>query len=126
MLVVLVVIGLIAAVALPQLMRMMGSAKHKAASIQLLTLSNALTSYQLDMDDYPSTEQGLKALWLPIAPSETWSGPYVREERQLIDPWGRPFQYRRPGTGKREFDLVTLGADGKPGGSGDDADVAAK
>ena len=86
MLVVLVVIGLIAAVALPQLMRMMGSAKHKAASIQLLTLSNALTSYQLDMDDYPSTEQGLKALWLPIAPSETWSGPYVREERQLIDP----------------------------------------
>lgn len=125
MLVVLVIIGLIAAVAIPQVMRLLGSAKHKAAKIQLETLSHSLNFYQLDMDEYPTTEQGLNALWLPVAQSSSWSGPYVREERQLRDPWGHAFVYRVPGTGKRPFDLICLGADGKEGGSGDDADISA-
>lgn len=125
MLVVLVVIGLIAAVAIPQVSRLLESAKHKAARIQLDTVSQSLTFYQLDVGEYPTARQGLKALWAPDQPPDTWNGPYVREEQQLKDPWGRPLIYRIPGKSKA-FDLMTLGADGKEGGSGDDADLTAK
>jgi general secretion pathway protein G len=123
MLVVLVVIGLIAAVAVPQVMKLLGSAKHKAAKIQIETLSNSLNAYQLDMGSYPTTAEGLKVLWKnDDAPD--WAGPYVRREKQLVDPWGRPFVYAAPGkTGA--YDLITLGADGREGGRGDDADLSA-
>jgi general secretion pathway protein G len=124
MLVVLVVIGLIAAVAIPQVMRLLESAKHKAARIQLETLGQSLNYYQLDIGGYPTTEQGLKALWQAPGRNETWNGPYVRQERQLLDPWGRPFIYRSPGQ-KGDFDLISLGGDGKEGGTGDDADLSA-
>jgi general secretion pathway protein G len=124
MLVVLVVIGLIAAVAIPQVMRMLESAKHKAARIQLETLSQSLNFYQLDVGGYPTSAQGLNALWQAPGQNDAWNGPYVRQERQLLDPWGRPFIYRSPGQ-KGPFDLVSLGADGKEGGSGDDADLTA-
>lgn len=124
MLVVLVVIGLIAAVAIPQVMQLLGGAKSKAAKIQLETLSQSLNFYQLDMGVYPTTEQGLKALWERPADRPEWSGPYVRRDKQLIDPWGRPFVYRAPGA-KGAFDLVTLGADGAEGGDGEDADLSA-
>lgn len=124
MLVVLVVIGLIAAVAIPQVMKLLESAKHKAARIQLETLANSLSVYQLDMGDYPTTEQGLAVLWKAPGDIVEWDGPYVRRERQLVDPWGRPFVYRAPGK-DHPYDLVTLGADGKPGGHGDDADLDA-
>ena len=126
MLVVLVVIGLIIAVAVPQVMRLLESAKHKAARIQLETLSHSLNYLQLDTGAYPSPEQGLKLLWENDSGAEGWAGPYVREERQLLDPWGRPFVYRLPGEGKRPFELISLGSDGVEGGSGNDADLAAK
>ncbi len=126
MLVVLVVIGLIAAVAVPQVMRMLGSARHKAAKIQLETVSQALNAYQLDMETYPATATGLKTLWEAGAESDAWNGPYVRDPAQLVDPWGRPLLYQSPGTGRREFNLGTLGADGVKGGKGDDADLTAK
>jgi len=124
MLVVLVVIGLIAAVAVPQVMKLLESAKHKAARIQLETLSNSLSAYQLDLGTYPTTEQGLAELWKDNGAQPDWNGPYVRRERQIIDPWGRPFIYRQPGTG-RAYDLISYGADGKEGGRGDDADLSA-
>jgi general secretion pathway protein G len=124
MLVVLVVIGLIAAVAIPQVMGLLGNAKSKAAKIQLETLSQSLAFYQIDVGEYPNAELGLKALWQAPPQVPAWSGPYVRREQQLVDPWGRPFIYRAPGTGG-PYDLVTLGADGKPGGSGEDADLSA-
>ena len=124
MLVVLVVIGLIAAVAIPQVMRLLESAKHKSARIQLETLSQSLNYYQLDIGGYPSSEQGLKALWQSPGGNEAWNGPYVRQERQLLDPWGRPFIYRAPGQ-SGDYDLISLGGDGKEGGTGDDADLAA-
>lgn len=124
MLVVLVVIGLIAAVAIPQIMGLLESAKHKAARIQVETLGQSLTFYQLDMNAYPTSEQGLAALWQAPPQLNMWNGPYVRQERQLLDPWGRPFVYRSPGQ-NGPFDLITLGADGKEGGSGDNADIAA-
>jgi general secretion pathway protein G len=124
MLVVLVVIGLIAAVAIPQVMRLLESAKHKAARIQLETLSQSLNYYQLDTGGFPTTEQGLKALWQAPAQNDAWSGPYVRQERQLLDPWGHAFVYRSPGQ-SGDYDLVSLGSDGKEGGTGDDADLSA-
>jgi len=124
MLVVLVVIGLIAAVAIPQVMKLLESAKHKAARIQLETLANSLSVYQLDVGGYPTTEQGLTALWKAPGEIVEWNGPYVRRERQLVDPWGRQFVYRAPGE-KHAYDLITLGADGKQGGRGDDADLDA-
>jgi general secretion pathway protein G len=124
MLVVLVVIGLIAAVAIPQVMHLLGGAKSKAAKIQLETLSQSLAHYQIDVGAYPTTEQGLKALWLAPGAVPSWNGPYVRREQQLTDPWGKPFAYRAPGE-KGPFELVTLGADGAPGGSGENADLSA-
>jgi general secretion pathway protein G len=124
MLVVLVVIGLIAAVAIPQVMRLLESAKHKAARIQLETLSQSLNYYQLDTGGYPTTDQGLKALWQAPGQNDAWAGPYVRQERQLLDPWGHAFVYRAPGQ-NGAYDLVSLGSDGKEGGTGDDADLAA-
>ncbi|SDD73371.1 type II secretion system protein G (GspG) [Sphingomonas sp. YR710] len=124
MLVVLVVIGLIAAVAVPQVMKLLESAKHKAARIQLETLGNSLNAYQLDMGGYPTTAQGLIVLWKPAGDLPDWNGPYVRREHQIIDPWNRPFIYRSPGTG-HPYDLISLGADGKEGGRGDDADLSA-
>lgn len=124
MLVVLVVIGLIAAVAVPQVMKLLESAKHKAARIQLETVSNSLNAYQLDVGSYPTTAQGLEILWKPAGDMPDWSGPYLRREHQLIDPWGRPLIYHSPGT-NRPYDLISLGADGKEGGKGDDADLSA-
>lgn len=124
MLVVLVVIGLIAGVAIPQVMKLLGSAKHKAARIQLETLNNSLSVYQLDLGQYPTTEQGLGAMWKPPANVTDWNGPYVRREKQLIDPWGHPFVYKVPGA-THPYDLLSYGADGKPGGQGDDADLSA-
>ncbi len=124
MLVVLVVIGLIAAVAIPQVMRLLESAKHKAARIQLETLSQSLNYYQLDTGGFPTTQQGLKALWQAPGQNDAWNGPYVRQERQLLDPWGHEFVYRAPGQ-NGDYDLVSLGSDGKEGGTGDDADLKA-
>ena len=124
MLVVLVVIGLIAAVAIPQVMRLLESAKHKAARIQLETLSQSLNYYQLDTGGFPTTQQCLKALWQAPGQNDAWNGPYVRQERQLLDPWGHEFVYRAPGQ-SGDYDLVSLGSDGKEGGTGDDGDLKA-
>lgn len=121
MLVVLVLIGLIAMVAIPQVSRLLGSAKGQAARIQMETLSRSLSFYQMDNGDFPTAEQGLAALWQRPGDMPTWNGPYVREERQLSDPWGRPVVYR---LADGRFTITTLGADGREGGTGEDADIS--
>ena len=123
LLVVLVVIGLIAAVAIPQVMRMMGSAKSKAARIQLETVGQSLVQYQMDVGSFPTDTQGLIALWESPADEAGWAGPYVRREKQLDDPWGRRLIYRAVEDASN-FELGTLGADGAEGGSGEDADLS--
>ena len=122
MLVVLVVIALIASVAIPQVMRMLESAKTKAARIQLETVSQALNVYKLDNDAYPTAQQGLRALVDAPEGVDSWTGPYLRRAQQLRDPWGHPLQYALPASGKG-FVVKTLGADGIAGGSGEDKDV---
>jgi len=124
MLVVLVLIALIASVAIPQVMRLLEGAKSKAAKIQLETVSQSLHYYQIDIGRYPNTQQGLTALWTAPAGIDSWAGPYIREPRQIVDPWGNPLIYTIDDTG-RKFQLGTLGADGKAGGTGEDADLSA-
>lgn len=122
MLVVLVIIALIAAVAIPQVMRLLESAKTRAARIQLQTVSQAVNFYQLDTDAWPTSAEGLNVLIEPPEGSDAWMGPYLRGPEQLRDPWGRPLLYRSP-DGEKLFTIRSLGADGREGGSGEDRDV---
>lgn len=124
LLVVLVIIGLLVAIATPQVMRMFSGAKSKSAQLQIESLSTALDYYQLDVGSYPNQEQGLDALWQKPDGAALWNGPYVRKPQHLRDPWGEPFRYTYPGTKGGAYDLFTLGADKKPGGEGEDADIS--
>ena len=123
LLVVLVIIGLLVAVATPQVMRMLGGAKSDAARLQIEALTTALDYYQTDIGSYPTQAQGLAALWRKPEGLDAWNGPYIRKEKHLTDPWGAPFHYRVPGEKAGAFDLYSYGADGQEGGSGDDADL---
>lgn len=124
MLVVLVVISLIAAVAIPQITKLMGSAKSKSTKIQMETLSASLRYFEMDTGAYPTSDEGLSVLWSMGEAPAGWNGPYLRQERQLRDPWNRDFIYRSPIEGA-PFELISLGADGKEGGNGEDADIKA-
>ncbi len=123
LLVVMVVMGLLIAIATPQAMKLLGGAKHDAARLQIESLSQSVNFYQLDVGAYPTAEQSLRALWLKPEGISQWRGPYIRKEAQLIDPWGRPYLYAIPGA-NAPFEIRTLGADGREGGEGDDADIS--
>lgn len=126
LLVVIVVIAILAALVAPNVLQHVGTAKDAAAHSQLEMFSGALDAYRLDNGRYPTTDQGLVALWnTPTTePRPTnWRGPYLRKDVPP-DPWGRPYGYRSPAQRSRlGYDLWSLGADGKEGGTGDDADV---
>jgi len=122
LLVVLLIIALIAAFAVPRVMNYLGGARHDAAGIQIERLGGILDLYRLDMGRYPSTDEGLQALIEAPVQAERWNGPYVKKAESLIDPWGKPYEYRAPGD-HGDYDLFTLGADDAEGGDGEDADV---
>lgn len=109
-LVVVVILGILAAIIVPNLMEQPAQARITKAQSDLRAVENALNMYRLDNHSYPTTDQGLEALvdkYLPRAP---------------MDPWNRPYQYLSPGV-RGQFDLYTLGRDGQPGGEGEDADI---
>jgi general secretion pathway protein G len=122
LLVVLVILGLLAGLVGPQVMRYLGDSKTKTAALQIKDLSAALDLYRIDIGSYPSTDQGLSSLVEKPGSIANWHGPYVRSNELPQDPWGRDYQYRFPGE-HGEFDLWSDGADGRPGGSGDNQDV---
>jgi general secretion pathway protein G len=122
LLVVLVILGLIAAFAAPQVIKYLGSAKTDAATIQIERLSGILDLYRLEVGSYPSTEEGLQALIERPFDAKDWNGPYLKKADALIDPWGQAYVYRQPGD-HGDFDLYSLGADGSDGGEGEDQDV---
>jgi general secretion pathway protein G len=126
MLVVIVIIAILAAMVAPNVFSHVGTAKVSATRSQIEMLGAALDSYRLDNDNYPSTAQGLEALRrepLSEPRPRNWRGPYLRRDVP-IDPWGREYQYREPGTMSTVgYDLFSLGADGQDGGDGDDADI---
>lgn len=121
LLVVVAIIGLLAAYVGPRYFGQVGKAEIKAARAQMDALEKALDHYRLDVGRYPSSEQGLAALVAQPAGVARWAGPYLKKGVP-VDPWGRPYLYKSPGQ-HAEFDLSTLGRDGAPGGSGEDADL---
>ena len=119
LLVVVAIIGLLVGFVAPRYFGQIGKSEVTAARNQIDALEKALDQYRLDTGHYPSTEQGLDALVKQPPNEPKWSGPYLRKAVPP-DPWGRPYQYRAPGE-KGDFDLLSLGRDGAPGGSGEDA-----
>ena len=122
LLIVLAILALIAGIAAPQLMNILGGARTNTAGIQIEKLSTALDIYRLDMGRYPDGKTGLKALVEKPQAATTWTGPYVKKTDQLLDPWGNPFYYRQPGH-HGPYDIYSFGADGREGGDGEDRDV---
>ena len=122
LLVVVVILGLLAAFVAPRYFGQVGKAEVNIAKAQLDAIEKALDQYRLDTGRYPDAELGLQALVTKPASEPKWAGPNLRKELPL-DPWGKPYVYRVPGE-KHEFDLVSLGKDGRPGGTGEDADIA--
>lgn len=125
LLVVIVVLGLLAGLIGPQLFGRVGEARATTAKTQMGLLSVALDAYRLDNGSYPTTAQGLEALW--VKPTRApiplnWKGPYLRKPVPT-DPWGRAYVYAAPVPGPEGFALSSLGRDGAAGGSGEDADV---
>jgi len=126
-LVVVTVIAVLAALVAPNVFQHLGTAQDAAARSQIEMLGAALDAYRLDNGRYPTTAQGLAALTAePSAEPRprNWRGPYLRREVPL-DPWGNAYLYMAPGEANpQSYDLVSLGADGLDGGSGDDADIS--
>lgn len=124
-LVVIVVIAILASLVAPNIFQHVGAAKASTAKAQIEMLGAALDAYRLDNGTYPSTQQGLGALWTEptIDPPSNWRGPYLRKPVPL-DPWGRPYSYQFPGQqNPRGYDLLTYGLDAQPGGDGENADI---
>ncbi len=121
LLVVIVIIGLLAGYVAPRYFSQVGKSEIQVAKAQIESLEKALDQYRLDMRRYPSAEEGLAALVSRPPDSAAWTGPYLKKAVPS-DPWGRPYVYRSPGQ-KGDFDVISYGRDGKPGGTGEDADI---
>jgi len=125
-LVVIVVLAVLATLVAPNVFRHVGAAKEVTARSQIEMLGAALDAYRLDNGRYPTSEQGLAALWQPpvIEPRPAnWRGPYLRKAVPR-DPWGAAYIYAAPGVQSGTgYDLLSYAADGKVGGTGDDADI---
>ena len=121
LLVVMVIIGLLAAYVAPRYFSQVGRSEVRSAQAQIAALRNALDTYRLDVGSYPTPEQGLVALNVKPPSAVRWNGPYLQKSVP-VDPWGHPYQYKAPGE-HGEFDLFSLGKDGQPGGSGEGADI---
>jgi general secretion pathway protein G len=122
LLVVVAIIGLLVGFVAPRYFGQIGKSEVNAARAQIDALEKALDQYRLDTGRYPGAETGLAALVQRPANEPKWNGPYLRKDVPL-DPWGKPYQYRVPGQ-KGDFDLISFGKDGVPGGSGENADIS--
>jgi general secretion pathway protein G len=121
LLVVVAVLGLLAAFVGPRYFGQLGKSETGVATAQVRSFVDALDAYRVDMGRYPTTQEGLSAL--VDRPSDSrWRGPYLRKAIPL-DPWGRPYVFRSPGQGGADYDLLSLGKDGAPGGGGADTDI---
>lgn len=120
-LVVIIIIGLLAALVGPRLFGKVGTAKLKTAKAQIELFGTALDALRLDVGRYPTSEEGLKALREKPSGMENWKGPYLPKEIP-VDPWGKPYVYKSPGE-HGDYDLISYGLDGTPGGEGENEDV---
>ncbi|EDZ65904.1 general secretion pathway protein G [Nitrosococcus oceani AFC27] len=122
LLVVLVILGLLAGLIGPQVMKYLGSAKTDSARLQIEDLAATLDLYRLEVGRYPSTEEGLQALVEAPPGATRWNGPYLKKKQVPVDPWGYEYHYRSPGE-HGAFDIYSLGADNSEGGEGEDQDI---
>lgn len=122
LLVVLAIIGLLAGLVGPKVLNQLSGAKSDAARVQIRDFEQALEIYMLDTGEFPRSEQGLEALVQNPGQVAGWNGPYLRKSDIPKDPWNREYQYKYPGE-HADFDILSFGSDGKPGGDGDAADV---
>lgn len=123
LLVVIVIIALLSSLVAPKFFGKLDDAKVKTAYTQMQMLSTSLDSFRLDVGRYPSTEEGLKELWIKESDIKGWNGPYLPKKVDE-DPWGNPYSYKKPGSDGNEYNLLSLGADGKEGGENDSADIS--
>ncbi len=123
LLVVVAIIGLLAAYVGPKYFSQVGKSEQALARAQVESFHRALASYRLDTGAFPSTEEGLAALVKRPANSAKWNGPYLSKAVPQ-DPWGKPYVYRHPGSAGADYDLLSLGKDGAPGGTGEAADIS--
>ncbi len=121
LLVVMVIIGLLAAYVGPKYFSQVGKSEVKTSRAQIVAFEKALEQYRLEVGSYPTTEQGLAALVAKPAQAVRWEGPYLAKSVPL-DPWGHAYVYKSPGD-HGDVDLTSLGRDGQPGGEGLDADI---
>lgn len=122
LMVVLLILTLLATIAAPRVTHYLRKAKSQTAKVQVNALSAAVDSFHLDMGRFPSSQEGLKALVDRPGDTSNWDGPYLKMRDSLLDPWGHPYLYRIPGQ-HGEYDIYTLGSDGREGGDGDAADI---
>ncbi|HYA11916.1 MAG TPA: type II secretion system major pseudopilin GspG [Thermodesulfovibrionales bacterium] len=121
LLIVMVIIGMLAALVYPRLTSKVGKGKQSAAKAQIELLGQALDQFKLDTGRYPTTSEGLNALMVnPGVPN--WDGPYLRKAVPN-DPWGRPYHYEYPGSHGGDYDIFSYGADGSQGGEDENKDI---
>jgi general secretion pathway protein G len=111
LLVVLAILGLLVAIATPQVLKYLGRAKVDTANIEMKSLGTALDLFMIDIGRYPTQQEGLAGLVLNTDNLPTWHGPYLKSNTVPLDPWGHPYQYRMPGQ-HGDYDIFTLGPDG--------------
>ncbi len=117
LLVVLAILGLLAAIATPQVIKYLNHARVSTAKTEIENLSSALDLYKFDVGSYPTTQEGLAALITAPAGVTTWNGPYIKKNSTLTDPWGHPFNYRSPGQ-HGEFDIYSYGPNAEDNANG--------
>jgi general secretion pathway protein G len=122
LLVVLMILGLLAGLVGPRVLKQLGGAKSDTAQLQIAELSSGLDLFYLEVGRYPTMEEGLDALVSEPAGVPNWNGPYLRKNDVPSDPWGQAYQYRRPGE-NGDFDLYSLGRDNVDGGEDEDTDI---
>jgi general secretion pathway protein G len=123
LLIVLLIIGLLAAFVGPKYFGQIGKSQTQVAKAQIEAFDKALDQYRLDVGKYPTTAQGLDALFVPPLNEPNWKGPYLKKNVPL-DPWGNRYVFTSPGTQPgRDFEIVSYGRDGKFGGTSEDADI---
>ena len=122
MLVVLAIMGLLAAIIAPQVLKYLGSSRTQTAKVQIQNVDAALQLYRLDVGRFPTQEEGLGSLVAAPPTAPGWNGPYLQKTAALTDPWGAPYLYRIPGK-HGEADVYSLGSDKAEGGTGEAADV---
>jgi general secretion pathway protein G len=122
LLVVIVIIGLLAAFVAPKYFGQIGRSKTQVTKAQIESFEKGLDQYRIDTGHYPSTEAGLVALFVQPASEANWHGPYLKKGIPA-DPWGHAYLYKIPGAEGREYEIVSYGRDGQQGGADEDADI---